>query len=186
MLWEGLVSRVTVAVHTDCFQIFGQTFFSNPQLFHNWILPSRSLLFSDLNDTAPSVFWNWMRIYRLHRNCYSDALIPSPPRLWMFSHTIHTIFLISLFPRTVPIDKCSWPTIANPRHWTRPGRCVEELVEVVHIRGYISVHVRCYLLSVRSEAHFRTVEDRELLQSLLPAVTRGLQPIFSHDGDYSM
>ena len=119
----------------------------------------------------PHIYTDYTVATQTDNNCVGTKL--------MLSHNIHIVLLLFTFPRTVPVEKRTWPTIANPLHWKRPGRSVEELTELAHVRGYLSVHVRCYLLSVRSESHFRTDEDRELLESLLPAVTRGLKPLFA-------
>lgn len=53
------------------------------------------------------------------------------------------------------------------------GRSVEELCELFHCRGYLSVHTRCFVLSKRSTLEFRTDLDREFLESLLATIRRG-------------
>lgn len=63
------------------------------------------------------------------------------------------------------------------------GRSVEELTELVHCRGYLSVHTRCFVLSKRSTIEFHTDLDREFLESLLATIRRGYDHI-SYDPDY--
>lgn len=63
------------------------------------------------------------------------------------------------------------------------GRSVEELNELVHCRGYLSVHTRCFVLGRRSTLEFRTDLDREFLESLLVTIRRGYDNI-SYDSDY--
>lgn len=55
----------------------------------------------------------------------------------------------------------------------KAGRSVEELCELIHCRGYLSVHTRCYVLCKRNTLEFRTDLDREFLESLLFTVRRG-------------
>lgn len=53
------------------------------------------------------------------------------------------------------------------------GRSVEELIELVHCRGYLSVHTRCFVLSRRNTLVFRAEADREFLESLVTMLCRG-------------
>lgn len=53
------------------------------------------------------------------------------------------------------------------------GRSVEELTELIHCRGYLSVHTRCFVLSRRSTLEFRTDMDREFLETLVTTICRG-------------
>lgn len=57
----------------------------------------------------------------------------------------------------------------------KAGRSVEELCEIAHCRGYLSVHTRCYVLRKRNTHEFRTDLDREFLESLLVTIQRGLR-----------
>lgn len=58
-------------------------------------------------------------------------------------------------------------------HWIKFGRSVEELSELVHCRGHLVVHTRCYAFSKGTTLEFLVESDRDFFNALMTTICRG-------------